>query len=408
MDTSAHNNSSPMAASSEKLLSLVEQIKQSILCENGPSPQTHSHLLGLIDQLRGAVETPTETILRLIYQPPQNAALRTVVDMGIFPLLVDSGETGVSAGELAKRIGAEKELIVRLMRIVSALGLCSNPELEVYRPTDKTAIMTGATGRDGVSCLYDLTLPTLAKLPDYFREHGYACPQDYDRSPMQWAVGQSQFEWLADRPQHQSLFNSYMASRRHGKPSWFDVYPVQRLMEDARSDEGSVLLVDIGGNQGHDLIKFQKRFGSKAGRLVLQDLPGIAVCSHPGIEVMEYSFFDPQPIYDARIYYFRAIFHDWPDHICRAILRNTVSAMDAEYSRIIIADFVLPDTNASLLQASMDIQMMSIGAGVERSERQWRELLHSVGLEIREIRGGSPGMESVIEAAVVNPKLEKL
>jgi hypothetical protein len=113
---------------------------------------------------------------------------------------------------------------------------------------------------------------------------------------------------------------------------------------------------------------------------------------------MGYSFLDPQPVKGARVYYFRAIFHDWPDHVCQQILRNTVSAMARDYSRIVIVDFVLSDTKTPLMQASMDIQMMSIGAGVERSERQWRDLLDSVGLEISGIWNQSPGMESVIEA----------
>ena len=76
--------------------------------------------------------------------------------------------------------------------------------------------------------------------------------------------------------------------------------------------------------------------------------------------------------------------------------------MDPEYSRIIIVDHVLPDVRASLLQSSMDIQMMSIGAGVERSEGQWRELLESVGLTIQGIWTSSPEMESVIEVVATN------
>ena len=100
----------------------------------------------------------------------------------------------------------------------------------------------------------------------------------------------------------------------------------------------------------------------------------------------------------ARSYYFRAIFHDWPDRICQKILFNTVSAMDPKYSRIIIVDFVLPDTNVPRMQSAMDIQMMSIGAGVERSKRQWVDLLASVGLKVNGIWNTSPGMESIIEA----------
>jgi hypothetical protein len=51
--------------------------------------------------------------------------------------------------------------------------------------------------------------------------------------------------------------------------------------------------------------------------------------------------------------------------------------MAQDYSRVLIVDFILSDTKTPLMRASLDIQMMSIGTGVERSERQWRDLLHS-------------------------------
>lgn len=114
---------------------------------------------------------------------------------------------------------------------------------------------------------------------------------------MQWAVGQSQFEWLAKNKHHQTLFNSYMSSRREGKPNWFDIYPVERLIDGSIHHPEAVLLVDIGGNQGHDLEKLQASFSGLSGRLILQDMPKIvSIVEKPGIEAMGYSFLDPQPI----------------------------------------------------------------------------------------------------------------
>ncbi|CAI7568446.1 unnamed protein product [Penicillium bialowiezense] len=381
------------------VLSLTDQIRQELSGEAISPGHQHARLLQLADELKLAIETPTETVLRLIYQPPENAALRTVVDLGIFPLLIRDGQkNGLTATDIALCTGADRALIVRLMRVMSALGLCTNIEPEVYRPNSKTITMTQPIGQDGVPCIYDLTVPTLGKLPEYLREHSYSNPEEYASSPMQWAVGQSQFEWLAKNKRHQALFNSYMSSRREGKPNWFDVYPLERLTDGASSHPEAVFLVDIGGNQGHDLGKFVSEYRPKPGRLILQDLPKIvSTVDRTGIETMGYSFLDPQPVKNARTYYFRAIFHDWPDHICQKILLNTAAAMDPTYSRIIIVDFVLPDTNAGRMQSAMDIQMMSIGAGVERSKRQWTELLASVGLRINGIWNSSPGMESIIE-----------
>lgn len=114
---------------------------------------------------------------------------------------------------------------------------------------------------------------------------------------MKWAVGQSQFEWLAKHKSHQDLFNSYMSSRREGKPNWFDTYPIQRLMEGAVNHPEAVFLVDIGGNQGHDLERFHAGYPELPGRLILQDLPKIInSVDRPGIENVAYSFLDPQPI----------------------------------------------------------------------------------------------------------------
>ncbi|KAF7718575.1 Demethylsterigmatocystin 6-O-methyltransferase [Penicillium ucsense] len=383
---------------------MVDHLQRLTLEENSnPSAEVHFELLQTLDQLRLAIETPEETILRLIYQPPQNAALRTVMDLGIFQILTDKAHRmqGVSALQITEYTAADEALIVRLMRLMASLGLCTTVAPGVFRANEKTAALTRSIAKDGIPCIYDLTVPTLSRLPEYLQSHLYRNPEDYAHSPMRWAVGQSQFEWLATHRDQQARFNSYMASRRQGRPTWFDTYPVSRLLNAKQPLDKSVLIVDIGGNQGYDLAQFRKAYPHLRGRLVLQDLPDVVKqtpCSEPSIEVVSYSFLDKQPVRGARAYYFRAIFHDWPDHICQQILRNTMAAMIPGESRILIVDCVLPDIDTPLLQASLDIQMMSIGAGIERSEGQWRRLLQTVGLEITGIWNHSPGMESVIEA----------
>jgi hypothetical protein len=61
--------------------------------------------------------------------------------------------------------------------------------------------------------------------------------------------------------------------------------------------DNDVLLVDVGGNQGHDLVRFRKKHPQAPGRLILQDLPAV-VAGHTDetIEAMAYSFLDPQPV----------------------------------------------------------------------------------------------------------------
>lgn len=61
------------------------------------------------------------------------------------------------------------------------------------------------------------------------------------------------------------------------------------------------LIVDIGGNRGHDLQRLRDLFPETRGkgRLILQDQPHVLADIHDvdeDIVRMEYDFFTPQPI----------------------------------------------------------------------------------------------------------------
>jgi hypothetical protein len=67
-----------------------------------------------------------------------------------------------------------------------------------------------------------------------------------------------------------------MSAYDQGSHSWMHVgfYPVQeRLIHGANADVHEVHLVDIGGNKGHEILKFNSRWANAPGRLILQDLP---------------------------------------------------------------------------------------------------------------------------------------
>ena len=75
-----------------------------------------------------------------------------------------------------------------------------------------------------------------------------------------------------------------------------------------------------------------------------------------------------------------------------------MKAMDSETSSILIKDFVVPETNASFRLAALDFHMMSLVAGIERTESQWRSLLGRCGLEVVKIWRSNGGPDAVIEA----------
>lgn len=92
--------------------------------------------------------------------------------------------------------------------------------------------------------------------------------------------------------------------------------------------------------------------------------------------------------------------HDWPDRACREILTNTISAMRKGYSKLLLHEAVLPDINVPAYGAFLDISMMAVETGAERTLKQWHDLLGSVGLRIEKIWSADGGLESVIEAVL--------
>ena len=77
--------------------------------------------------------------------------------------------------------------------------------------------------------------------------------------------------------------------------------------------------------------------------------------------------------------------------------------MDPKTSRVVINDFLLPNTNAAIFETFNDIQMMAF-AGMERTETQWRQLLTNVGLTVRSFR--YPEKEAKVPECLIEAMLE--
>lgn len=109
------------------------------------------------------------------------------------------------------------------------------------------------------------------------------------------------FPWVRDLGYEDHL-NDYLGGYNLGRPLWMDpsVYPVEdRLIDGADSSPDAPFLVDIGGNVGHDLERFQSRHPNAPGKLILQDLPMMIDQIKeldPAIIRMGYDFHDEQPV----------------------------------------------------------------------------------------------------------------
>ena len=242
------------------------------------------------------------------------------------------------------------------------------------------------------------------------------------------------YEWLKTRPLENDAFNHLMEKLTSGLDSWLDAidFPSE-LATGITADE--VAFVDVGGGIGHQSKALKERYPELPGRIIVQDLPEVVeqAVAMPGVETMSYDYRTEQPIKsksssssiqvpfyqthskfimslyaDARVYYFRAVFHNNDDAACLKILESTIPAM-GENSVIVIDDKVLPDdkmTPGSIEKgagaeygSAVSLAMMMIFKSQERRAAHWRKLIGEAELVVREIREFTHLGDSLIIAA---------
>ncbi|KAI9791597.1 MAG: hypothetical protein M1816_003683 [Peltula sp. TS41687] len=347
------------------------------------------------------LETPGDSMRRIIYLPLQLVVVRTAVDLNLFERL-DKVSEPLSVDTLAKQTNADPLLLGRLLRYLASVGIIKEASEDHYAANKVSHIFTEQGVRGGVINNFDNLEPCWSAMPQFLANTGYANPTDPANCPAQPGLqtDSTLFQWLPQHPQNFEAFNQWMAFQSDWKASCFDVFPVEEQLLKGAAAETPVF-VDVGGGIGQQCNEFRQRYPNATGKVILQDLPHVVEQAklQNGVEKMGHSFFTPQPIKGARAYYMRNIMHDFPDHKCVEILRNLRSAMTDE-SIIMIDDMVLPDAGQSYIQCQLDLTMMAALAGMERSRKQWEALLDNADLKIRDVHQYTEDKRDAIIVAV--------
>ncbi|OTB00823.1 hypothetical protein M426DRAFT_15052 [Hypoxylon sp. CI-4A] len=373
-----------MASSEKSSTDFIEAV-QSVLASKDEAAR--KQMLGAATQAMAMLETPVDTIWRIMMSPHAPSALMTLIKAGVIQEIAKT-DVPSSADDLAKSTGAEKLLIVRLLRPLNALGIVKETSQETYAPTAITKALVDRVLLGGYQFMFSALTRSLANMPFYLEKTGF---KNVEGSPGPFQDAHStqdnMFEWLIKDPSMMGNFNAFM------------------------SDSDATLMIDIGGGEGHDITEFHRRYPHAPGRLVLQDLPptidNIQELT-PKVERTKHDFFRPQPIKGARCYYFRSIFHDWSDAECIKILKNTAEAMTPGYSKLLMSEFVLPASNTPLYPALLDINMIgeppldlwTVANGMEWTEAQFTKLLDAAGLEVVKFWSVGAEVEGLVEAVL--------
>ena len=207
------------------------------------------------------------------------------------------------------------------------------------------------------------------------------------------AFGVPFFDKLADYPDQAAMFSETMVGY-HG--------PEHAAVAAAYDFSDFETIIDVGGATGNFLSAILHHFPGPRG--VLFDAPHVVseaagliqghglsgrICIEAG------TFFDRVPT-GGDAYLLSHILHDWSEEKCLQILGNCRRSMKAD-SRLLIVEMVLPDDGARHPGKRLDVVMLVLTEGQERSEGQYRELLKKAGFRLnRVVSTQSPA--SVIEA----------
>ncbi|KAI9655761.1 MAG: hypothetical protein M1821_005196 [Bathelium mastoideum] len=339
----------------------------------------------LLDGLRGlqyAIETPQDSIQRIVFLQMRVAAARIGCDLKLFNVLADS-PSPVASDELVKKTGCAPLLLGRILRYLASIGDITETKRDTYAANNVTRALAIEGFQGGVHHYFDSLGPAMQALPDFLKENDYRDITDVTKTPLQkaWNTELPAFIWVQTKPDNFKHFHQYMAVQRMGMPTWLDVYPYQKHAQDLAPDRP--LFVDVGGGLGHQSVALRERLPEVKNRIIVQDQPPVLehAIKHPGVETMPHDFLQPQSVKGAKIYYMRNIIHDWPDEKAVVILRNTIAAM-APDSVILIDDMVTPNQGARWETTQLDLTMMTCLASLERTYDQWYELAAKAGLKI--------------------------
>jgi len=187
-------------------------------------------------------------------------------------------------------------------------------------------------------------------------------------------LGCSFWEFYHRNPDAGAIFNEAMRLiGKHNSPEVAKSYDWGRFP----------VIADIGGGIGSLLVEILEAYPACRG--ILFDQPNVVqqAISHEHLEPIGGDFFQSVPG-GADAYILRWIIHDWSDADAVALLGKVREAMKPG-ARLVLLEELIPETSEPVPGKWIDLLMLAITGGRERTEREYNELLSAAGFELDEV-----------------------
>jgi O-methyltransferase domain len=291
-------------------------------------------------------------------------ALALVCELGI-PGALASGPRHVA--DLAREANVDEDALHRVLRALASDGVFAEQEGRVFANTAASELAGTEAWASIAHMFAGVYYGAVEDLAEAVRN---------GTTTFEGRFGAEYWPWLAAHPEERGEFDRAMGGDSDSG--------AERLADLEWRD--SEVVVDVGGGNGSLLLGLLRRRPSLRG--IVFDLPETNrdESSFPDrLEFVEGDFFERAPRGDA--YLLSGILHDWDDERAAVICR-TIRAAAQPGARLLIRDSVIPPGNEPEGAKWLDLLMLLLLGGRERTEPEWRELLGSTGFDVEQMESG--------------------
>jgi hypothetical protein len=316
-------------------------------------------------------------------------ALHAVAKLGIADLVEDGLH---QTSELAAELKLNESALFRTLRLLAGHGIFEETAPRAFRNTELSHFLR----TDVPGSLRPLFIFWGSEF--YYPCFGEILYSLQTGEPSRTKLaGMDGFEYLRQNPEQARIFDEAMtAGSQLAGPAIAAAYDFGAW--------GS--LMDIGGGNGILLSHVLRAHRGLRGVLADQDhvLERARKCGFLGGELearttMEScDFFHGIPS-GCRAYLMKSVIHDWDDEQARAILLNCRKAVQRD-GVLLLVEFALAGENLPSLGKVIDLIMLVLTGGRERTVDEYRELLASSGFRLNKVVQ-TPAEFAIIEAIPV-------
>ncbi|KAJ3696546.1 hypothetical protein LUZ61_000251 [Rhynchospora tenuis] len=327
-------------------------------------------------------------------------SLKCALDLGIADQICRHGRPmTLSQLHSALSLPQSKEPhLGHLMRILTHFGFIqmqidANTSAEpIYDITPMSSLVTNKEGSLNLVPMVRFRLESIEENIKAFLCMADWLKQEDKQTSFEMAHGCSLWEMASGNSRLNETFNSAMASTT-------SLFTDVIIKSGGDIFKGIESLVDVGGGVGAVAKAIASNFPHV--KCTVLDLPHVVrdLANDGVVKFVSGDMFDYIPPGDALL--LKCVLHNWGDDDCIKILKRCKEAISSTEAggKVIIVDFVVGRPRARVseeTQLLLDMLMMSVHAGAERDENEWKTLFTKAGFSSYKI-ARTIGLFSVIE-----------